>query len=110
MLTRYRPTIPLGWSACVAAEGDAAPRPNGNNDGTVTVADWVEIGRMASGLDAVNGPAEFQRADCAPRTSGGVLIRGDGKITISDWVQAGRYAAGLDAITPMGGPTGSSVA
>ncbi len=78
-------------------EGDVAPRPNGN--GTVTVTDWVQIGRFVSGQDTPSG-GEFQRADTAPRES-----RGNGSLTITDWVQAGRYAAGLDAPTPAGGPS-----
>ncbi|HKQ79714.1 MAG TPA: hypothetical protein VJ810_38830, partial [Blastocatellia bacterium] len=79
-------------------EGDVAPRPNGN--GSVTVTDWVQIGRFVAGEDTPSG-AEFQRADTAPRDS-----RGNGALTITDWVQAGRYAAGLDAPTPAGGPSG----
>src|SRR5262249_19959864 len=76
-------------------EGDVAPRPNGN--GTVTVTDWVQIGRFVSGQDTPSG-GEFQRADTAPRDS-----RGNGSLTITDWVQAGRYAAGPDAPTPPRG-------
>ena len=53
-----------------------------------------------AGLDTPASGGEFQRADCAPRTT-----LGDGKITVTDWVQAGRYAAGLDPITAVGGPT-----
>lgn len=87
-------------------EGDAAPRPNGSGNGTVTVADWVQVGRYAAGLDTVTPGAEFQRVDCAPRMSGGSLVLGNGAITVADWVQAGRYAAGLDPITLAGGPTG----
>ena len=79
-------------------EADVAPRPNGNNE--VTIADWVQVGRFAAGLDEVNIGSEFQRADCAPK---GTL--GNGEVTIADWVQAGRYAARLDALTPAGGPT-----
>jgi hypothetical protein len=78
-------------------EGDVAPRPNGN--GSVTITDWVQIGRFVAGQDAPAG-GEFQRADTAPRES-----RGNGSLTITDWVQAGRYAAGLDGPTPAGGPT-----
>lgn len=80
-------------------EGDVAMRPNG--DGKVTVADWVLIGRFAAKLDDT-GPAngsEFQRADCAPRST-----LGDGIISVTDWVQAGRYAANLDELTLAGGP------
>jgi hypothetical protein len=81
-------------------EADVAPRPNGDNNGTVTAADWAQIGRFVSGLDVVGNGSEFQRADCAPRSS-----LGDGRITVADWVQAGRYAAGLDPVAPAGGPT-----
>jgi hypothetical protein len=82
-----------------AFESDVAPRPNGSNDGTVSIADWVQAGRFAAGLDTPSG-GEFQRVDCAPK---GTL--GDGIITISDWVQAGRYASGLDPVVSVGGPT-----
>jgi hypothetical protein len=81
-------------------EADVAPRPNGDNNGAVTAADWTQIGRFVSGLDVVGNGSEFQRADCAPRSS-----LGDGRITVADWVQAGRYAAGLDPVAPAGGPT-----
>jgi hypothetical protein len=77
-------------------EGDTAPRMSGNN--LLTLADWVQTGRFATGLDTVSG-SEFQRADCAPRET-----RGNGVLSIADWVQAGRYAAGLDAPVPVGGP------
>src|SRR5262249_43154071 len=82
-------------------EADVTPRPNGDNNGTVTIADWVQIGRFAAGLDTAEIGSEFQRADCAPRAT-----LGDGEISIADWVQAGRYAAGLDPIVPAGGPSG----
>src|SRR5207249_3391694 len=88
-------TITLGY------EGDVAPRPNGNNNGTVSIADWVQCGRFAAGLDTPNFGSEFQRADTAPRAT-----FGNGSVTISDWVQCGRYAAGLDPATAAGGPTG----
>jgi len=81
-------------------EADVAPRPNGNNNGTVTAADWTQIGRFVSGLDVAGNGSEFQRADCAPKNS-----LGDGRLTVADWVQAGRYAAGLDSVVPAGGPT-----
>lgn len=77
-------------------EGDVAPRPNGN--GSVTITDWVQIGRFVAGQDAP-AAGEFQRVDTAPRET-----RGNGSLTITDWVQAGRYAAGLDPLTPAGGP------
>jgi hypothetical protein len=51
-------------------------------------------------LDYPTNGLEFQRADCAPRTT-----FGDGIITVTDWVQAGRYFAGLDPAAIAGGPT-----
>jgi len=80
-------------------EADVTPRPAGNNNGTVTITDWVQVGRFVAGLDAAAPGAEFQRADCAPRDT-----KGDGRLTVSDWVQAGRYL-GTDAPVAAGGPT-----
>lgn len=79
-------------------ESDVAPRPIGN--GNLTISDWTQVGRYIAGMDLPAPGGEFQRADCAPRSS-----LGNGALTISDWVQAGRYAAGLDPLTPVGGPT-----
>ncbi len=80
-------------------EADVAPRPTGNINGTVTVADYTQVGRFVAGLDTVNpNYNEFQRADCAPRIS-----LGNGQLTVSDFTQAGRYAAGLDIVNPAGG-------
>lgn len=79
-------------------EADVTPRPNGDNK--VSIADWVLVGRFATGLDTPNNSSEFQRADCAP-----LATNGDGKISITDWVQAGRFAVGLDPITPAAGPS-----
>ncbi len=84
-------------------EADVSPRPDGDNNGTVTITDWTQIGLFVAGIDTPAPGNEFQRADCAPRTG-----LGDGKITIIDWTQAGRYAAGLDPATPAGGPTTAS--
>ncbi len=81
-------------------EADVSPRPNGNNNGTVTIADWTQMGRFVALLDSLNVGSEFQRADCAPKAT-----LGDGKITLADWVQAGRFAAGLDPVLPAGGPS-----
>lgn len=81
-------------------ESDVAPRPNGSNNGTVSIADWVQLGRFTAGLDTPSCGGEFQRADCAPKNTSG-----NGSITVSDWVQAGRYAAGLDPVAPVAGPT-----
>jgi IPT/TIG domain len=80
-------------------EGDVTPRPTGRGDGTVTAADWVQVGRFAAGLDNPENGSEFQRADVAPRSS-----HGDGQITVADWVQAGRYAASLDSVAAAAGP------
>jgi uncharacterized protein (TIGR03437 family) len=85
-------------NALTGFEADLAPRPQG--DGKVSIADWVLVGRMASGLDAPQDSSEFQRADCAP-----LATFGDGRITIADWVQAGRFAVGLDPLTPAQGPS-----
>jgi hypothetical protein len=79
-------------------EGDVSPRPNGN--GILNLADWVQEARFVAGLDIVSNGNEFQRADCAPRST-----LGDGRITVADWVQVGRYVVGLDPLTADGGPT-----
>ncbi|HTL56953.1 MAG TPA: LamG-like jellyroll fold domain-containing protein [Candidatus Limnocylindrales bacterium] len=79
-------------------EGDVSPLPAG--DKVLTVTDWVLIGRYAARLDYPTNASEYQRADCAPRST-----LGDGAISVADWVQAGRYAAGLDPATRVGGPT-----
>jgi hypothetical protein len=79
-------------------EADVAVRPNG--DHSLTIADWVQVGRFVAGLDTIASQNEFLRADCAPRAN-----RGNGKLTVTDWVQAGRYAVGLDPVTIVGGPT-----
>ncbi len=81
-----------------AMEGDVFPRPAG--DGALNISDWVQVGRYVAGLDTPTNGVEFQRADCAPRST-----LGDGALTVSDWVQAGRYAAGLDPAVRAGGPT-----
>jgi hypothetical protein len=79
-------------------EGDAYPRPNG--DEALSISDWVLVGRYVARLDSPTNSVEFQKADCAPRTT-----LGDGALTVSDWVQAGRFAAGLDPMTRVGGPS-----
>jgi uncharacterized protein (TIGR03437 family) len=80
-------------------EADVAPRPNGSNNGMVTVSDWTQVGRFVAGLDTANQGNEFQRADCAPLST-----FGDGRLTPQDWVQAGLYAVGQDPVAPAGGP------
>lgn len=81
-----------------AFEADVAPRPLGN--GRVTIADWVQTGRFAVGIDTPTTPQEYQRIDVAPKST-----KGDGRITLADWVQAGRYASGVDDVVAVGGPT-----
>ncbi len=80
-------------------EADVSPRPLGNGDGAVTIADWTQVGRFAAGLDATADGSEFQRADCAAKST-----LGDGRLSIADWVLAGRYAAGVDPPVAAGGP------
>ncbi len=98
---------------------DVYPYPDG--DSTVNSHDWLEMGRLVTGLDAVTSPDLMLRADCAPRGNP------DGVLTVADWVQAGRYASGLDPLTivnlpgpspqvksmaaahPLGGPLLSSL-
>ncbi|MDX2033352.1 MAG: NF038122 family metalloprotease [Blastocatellia bacterium] len=97
-------TLPAGYTSAAVTitqgtEADVSPRPNGN--GSVSVADWVQVGRFVAGLDLVSTGSEFQRADCAPKDT-----RGNGSLSVADWVQAGRYAAGLDPIVGAGGPAG----
>ncbi len=93
-----------GWADITfhGFEGDVAPRPTG--DSRLTLADWVQVGRFIAGLDDPTYPDEFQRIDCAPRSSGG-----DGRLTVRDWVQAGRFVAGLDPVVVAAGPTTNSV-
>jgi hypothetical protein len=79
-------------------EADVFPRPGG--DRKVNLSDWVLIGRYVAQLDSPTNDNEFQRADCAPRST-----KGDGQLSIADWVQAGRYAAGLDPLSLLGGPS-----
>jgi len=82
-------------------EADVAPRPSGN--GSVTVSDWVQIGRFVAGIELPAPGSEFQRADCAPKET-----FGNGALTATDWVQAGRYAAGIDPPVPASGPSAPS--
>ena len=78
-------------------ESDIAPRPNGNN--LVNAGDVTVMGRIVAGLESNLSAAEFQRADCAPRSS-----QGNGIINADDLTQVARYVAGLDPQTPVGGP------
>ncbi len=80
-------------------EGNTIPRTTGTLAAAVTLADWVQVGRFSSGIDTPATPAEYQRADCAPR---GTL--GDGVMSVLDWVQASRYFNGDDPVVEAGGP------
>jgi hypothetical protein len=80
-------------------EGDASPVPNGDNN--LDLSDLVQVGRFVVGADTITNSSEFQRVDCAPRST-----LGDGQIDCTDWVQAGRYASGADPLTIAGGPIG----
>lgn len=79
-------------------EGDVAPRPSGDN--AMLSTDVTQLRRFVSGLDTPNGTTnEFQRIDCAPRSTSG-----DGVINSSDVVQGRRYVSGIDPTTLSGGP------
>lgn len=100
--------LPTDWTSGTITfaqgyESDVSPRPMGTGNGSVTVADFTQIGRFVAGLNAPDQMNEYQRADTAPRIS-----KGNGALTVSDYTQAGRYAAGLDPIQFAGGPTQAS--
>ena len=101
-------------------EANVSPRPDGNIDGKcpvnqdtglpvghfpdclVTATDFTQVGLFIAHLDETSNVGnEFQRADCAPRST-----KGDGRLSVADWTQSGRYAAGLDPVVFAGGPTG----
>ncbi|MEP6902583.1 MAG: carboxypeptidase regulatory-like domain-containing protein, partial [Actinomycetota bacterium] len=96
--------LPTGYAdgAVTFAQGyesDVAPRPTGSGNGSVTVADFTQVGKFVAGTNLMDaGYNEFQRADAAPRGT-----KGNGFLTVSDYTQAGRYAAGLDAVQTAGG-------
>jgi hypothetical protein len=81
-----------------AFEGDVFPRTNGNQ--TITGSDLDQMGRFVAKIETPVSAGEFQRADCAPRSS-----LGDGQLKVTDWVQAGRYSIGGDGLQVVGGPT-----
>ena len=74
--------------------------PNANGDCQVTMADWVRVGNIISGLVPGLSAEELRRADSAPRNT-----LGNGLLTVGDWVQAGRYAAALEPLAQVGGPS-----
>jgi uncharacterized protein (TIGR03437 family) len=79
----------------VEFKADVTPRPSGKKNGTISLLDWVQVGRFAVGLDTPTNASERQRADCHPRST-----FGDNKLDIFDWVQAGRFFVGLDDLVP----------
>jgi beta-lactam-binding protein with PASTA domain len=79
-------------------EGDVAPRTLG--DGLFKAADATQQGRFVVGLDTPAIGFEYQRADCAPKSTSG-----DGKLASADWVQSRRFVVGLDTAAEAGGPT-----
>jgi hypothetical protein len=103
-ITSQIATLLVDGIGAAGFEGDVSPTPYGNN--SLTVSDWVRVGRLVAGLDSPLNSGEFMRSDCAPRTNAtlGTLPLGNGILSVADWTQAGRYAAGLDPITPAGGP------
>ena len=74
-----------------------------NGDVRLTLEDWLAEGQFVAQLAVPTSPSQFQRADCAPRST-----LGDADLTVIDWVQTGRYALGLDPLTVTGGPTAAS--
>jgi hypothetical protein len=74
-----------------------------NGDVRLTLSDWLEEGQLVAQLATPSSPSQFQRADCAPRST-----LGDSALTVIDWVQVGRYVLGLDPLTVTGGPTVAS--
>jgi DNA/RNA endonuclease YhcR with UshA esterase domain len=85
-------------------ESDVAPRPTGTGNGTITVADYTQIGKFVAGIEQPDQLNEFQRVDSAPRGT-----KGNGAVSVSDYAQAGRYAAGLDAVQTAGGASASAL-
>lgn len=79
-------------------EGDVNPRAAG--DHSLDIFDFTQEGRFVAGLDSISNASEFQRADCAPKSTSG-----DGQLKVTDWVQSGRYAAAVDLPVAVGGPT-----
>jgi len=87
--------------AAAEFEADVFPRPAG--DRVINLSDWLLLGRYAARLAYPTNSAEFQRADCAGRSTSG-----DAAIKVTDWVQAGRCAFGFDTWLVRGGPVAES--
>ncbi len=83
-------------------EGDVSPRSVA--DGFVDASDVQQIRRFVVGSDTPNQTGEFQRADCAPRSTSG-----DGFVDADDIQQARRYAVGTDSPQLSGGPSSGSL-
>ena len=88
----------IGILATNDVEGNVYPRSN--PDVRVDGNDWTLIGQFGLGMYSPVDGVEFQRADCAPLSTGG-----DGVISLADWVQVARYITGLDFVPTEAGPT-----
>ncbi len=84
--------------AAPSPEADVASRPSGN--GFVDLADVMQIRQFSVGSGLPYQSNEFQRTDCAPRSTSG-----DGFVDSDDIQQAIRYAAGNDGFQNPGGPS-----
>jgi subtilisin family serine protease len=81
-------------------EGDIAPEKTGDGQlraNDVTIERLFVVGNLVPDLTF----NEFQRADVAPRNTGG-----DGQLDAADIVQTRRYVSGLDIMQPANGPGG----
>lgn len=103
LLAAYHSNATVTINAVAGFEGDVFPR--GGGDKSLSLTDWLLLGRYAARLDYPTNSAEFQRADSAPAQT-----LGDGVLTVADWVQAGRFAFGLDALVGVGGPVSEAPA
>jgi len=56
--------------------------PAYDGDRTSRLADWLQIGRTWRDFNFPTNGSEFQRADCAPRST-----LGDGSIRATDWIK-----------------------
>ena len=96
-------TLFVAASSSQNYEADVTPR--GNVDGFVDADDVQQIRRFVVGSDTPNQIGEFQRADCAPRSTSG-----DGFIDADDIQQTRRYAVGIDNAQLAGGPSSGAFA
>ena len=77
-------------------EADVQSRPSGN--GFIDADDVQQIRRYIVGLDQPYQNNEFQRADCAPRSTSG-----DGFVDADDVQQVRRFSVGTDSIQNAAG-------